>query len=190
MKYFMIMLLLLTLCGCGKQTVVLLPDLNGNVGEVVVTPHEGKPVVLDKARQTLKGKSSVSTMDEKDLAKNFKDVLAAQPEPTARFLLYFYHDSTKLKKSSQKLLPEIIKAYHDRSSTDISVIGHTDTVGDKNYNYKLSLRRAKKIGAYLMKKGVPEDEIQTVSHGEENPLIKTRDGKSEPKNRRVEVLVR
>ena len=190
MKYFLIVLIILTCCGCGKQTVVLLPDLDGNVGKVVVTPHEGDAVVLDKPLQTLKGTSSLSLMSEEDVEKNFKSALAAQPEPTAKFLLYFYHDSSKLKKSSRKLLSEIIKVYHDRSSTDISVIGHTDAVGDKKYNYNLSLRRAQKIGSYLMKKGIPADQIQIVSHGEENPLVKTRDGKSEPKNRRVEVLVR
>lgn len=188
-KNIFILICMLFLAGCG-QTVVLLPDLDGHVGKVDVTMHEGQTVTLDKALQAVGTKPESYVMSESEVQKVFAGALAAQPDRTERFLLYFYHDSTKMKPESKKLLPEIIKAYTDRSSTDVSVIGHTDAVGDNSYNYGLSLRRAQKIGKILKKEGIPEDQIQIVSHGEENPLIPTPDGQSQPKNRRVEVLVR
>ena len=73
---------------------------------------------------------------------------------------------------------------------DISVIGHTDTAGDKEYNFELSKRRAIAVKNLLVKQGVIKNFIKTTSHGEKNPLIKTGDNVIEPRNRRVEVIVR
>ena len=188
-KNIFILICMLFLAGCG-QKVVLLPDLDGHVGKVDVKMHDGQTVTLDKARQAVGTKPETYIMPESEVQKDFAGALAALPERTERFLLYFYHDSTKMKPESKKLLPEIMKAYTNRSSTDVSVIGHTDAVGDDRYNYGLSLRRAEKIGKILMKAGIPKDQIQIISHGEENPLIPTPEGQSQPKNRRVEVLVR
>ncbi|WP_051676846.1 OmpA family protein [Maridesulfovibrio frigidus] len=188
-KILLLIICTLFLAGCG-QTVVLLPDLDGHVGAVTVTMHDGETVVLDEPHQAVGTKPQSYVMSESEIEKTFSGALAAQPKRTERFLLYFYHDSTKMKPKSKKLLPAILEAYKDRSSTDVSVIGHTDAVGDNTYNYGLSLRRAQKISKMLMKQGIPDDQIQTVSHGEENPLIPTPDGHSQPKNRRVEVLVR
>ena len=73
--------------------------------------------------------------------------------------------------------------YHD-------VVGHTDTAGDKNYNLSLSKRRAAQVSNLLVDRGVRREHIYTTSHGEENPLVKTKDNVHEPLNRRVEVVVR
>lgn len=188
-KYIFFTLCLILLAGCG-QTIVLMPDLNGHVGEVTVTSKDGETVTLNKANQAVSGKNDVHILSDAELQSTFGEALAAQPEPTARFLLHFFSDSAKLKPESKALIPDIMESYRTRSSTDVSVIGHTDTVGEKQYNYDLSVRRAKAVKDLLEAQGIPADIIQTTSHGEENPLIPTPDGKSEPRNRRVEVLVR
>ena len=88
------------------------------------------------------------------------------------------------------MLPDIIATIKTRRSEHISVVGHSDTLGDKTYNLDLSKRRALAVKKLLVKKGVDEAFIETTSHGEENPLIKTADNVGNPKNRRVEVVVR
>jgi len=188
-KYAIVIACCLMLAGCG-QKVVLMEDLDGSVGTVVVTARTGETVTLNQANQVVSGKDDVSVMSEKEVQSTFAEVLAAQPEPTVRFLMYFKRDSATLTSASGKLFPEIMRAYRDRQSRDVSVIGHTDTVGDTDYNYRLSLRRAEKVVEILVQKGMDPNSIQTMSHGEENPLVPTPDGKAEPKNRRVEVLIR
>ena len=69
-------------------------------------------------------------------------------------------------------------------------MGHSDTLGDKAYNLALSMRRAMAVQKLLVEKGIDEAFIDTTSHGEENPLVKTADNVGNPKNRRVEVVVR
>ncbi|MCJ2165406.1 MULTISPECIES: OmpA family protein [unclassified Pseudodesulfovibrio] len=188
-KLILTALCLMLLAGCG-QTVVLMPDLDGHVGEVTVTAKSGETVTLNQANQAVRGKDDVYTVSDQELQSTFGEALAAQPEPTARFLLHFFSDSAKLKPESEALIPEIMESYRTRASTDVSVIGHTDTVGEKQYNYDLSVRRATAVKELLEAAGIPAEIIETTSHGEENPLVPTPDGKAEPRNRRVEVLVR
>jgi outer membrane protein OmpA-like peptidoglycan-associated protein len=190
-KFAFILLVGLMLAGCGGgQTIVLLPDLDGHVGEVTVTSEGGQTATLTQANQAVTGTTKVTTLSDEQIQSEFGAAMAAQPLPTARFILNFLSDSSKLTSESKKLIPDIMQSWRDRNSTDVSVIGHTDTMGEKQYNYDLSVRRAQKVRDLLVKAGMPEDIIQMTSHGEENPLIPTPDGKSEPRNRRVEVLVR
>ena len=114
----------------------------------------------------------------------------AAPQLPAKYILYFKRDSTELVDESQAMLPEIIAEIKKRTSTDTSVVGHTDTAGAKEYNYTLSLGRAKIVAELLMSQGVDPDILQIDSHGEEILLIKTGDEVHEPRNRRVEVTVR
>jgi outer membrane protein OmpA-like peptidoglycan-associated protein len=54
----------------------------------------------------------------------------------------------------------------------------------------LSTERARHVRDQLVEKGVDAELISVTSHGEDNPLIPTPDEVAEPKNRRVEVVVR
>ncbi|EGB15797.1 OmpA/MotB domain protein [Pseudodesulfovibrio mercurii] len=190
-KFAMILAACLWLAGCGGgQTIVLLPDLDGHVGEVTVTSEGGRTATLTQANQAVTGTTRVTTLSEAEVQSEFGAAMAAQPLPTARFILHFHSDSTRLTDESKALLPDILESWRSRSSRDVSVVGHTDTLGEKQYNYDLSVRRAEKVRDLLVKGGMPEDIIEMTSHGEENPLIPTPDGRSEPRNRRVEVLVR
>ncbi|GAA5217669.1 hypothetical protein GCM10025776_23240 [Corallincola platygyrae] len=71
----------------------------------------------------------------------------------------------------------------------VTVIGHTDSTGDENYNQDLSLRRANAVGDYLLSIGVPEGRLRTLGRGEYDPIVSndTPDGRAQ--NRRVEVFV-
>ena len=116
--------------------------------------------------------------------------MAAQPLPPATFILYFLQDSNELTDESTAVLPQIIQTIQKRGSTDIVISGHTDTVGKKEYNYKLALERAKVLYDILVANGAVPANITVTSHGEGNPLIKTADEVAEPRNRRVEVVIK
>jgi outer membrane protein OmpA-like peptidoglycan-associated protein len=88
------------------------------------------------------------------------------------------------------MLTDILSTIQARQSEHISVVGHSDTLGDKAYNLSLSMRRAAAVKQRLVQEGIDEAHIDITSHGEENPLVKTADNVSNPKNRRVEVVIR
>ena len=129
-------------------------------------------------------------MSQQEVQAIAGSALAALPKPPAKFILYFFHDSVDLTKESQAELQKVFQAIRDRAPVDISVVGHTDTLGKKEYNYALSLKRAKAVAAILRENGVDPSLLDITSHGKDNPLVRTRDQVPEPRNRRVEITVR
>jgi len=187
---------LLLLSGCAqKTTVVLLPDPNGKVGHVTVSNDAGTmDITREREATTVEGRESLPTsptiLSKQVIDAYFSPVLAALPMQPVHFILYFKSESTELTSESAKTLPEILSCIQSRSSQDISVIGHSDTAGDRQYNLQLSRGRASAVSRILIAKGVDSTSIRSTSHGEMNPLVKTADNTHEPRNRRVEVVVR
>ena len=178
-----------------KQSMFLvIPDPEGKVGQITVTNRTGTQV-LDQPRQgsTVQSANDApsppSTLDETEIKRIFGEALAAQPAGPARFILYFKDDSEELTPESEMLLAEVFRTIRARGALDISVIGHTDTIGTRDYNYQLSLRRARKVADLLAAQGVDRNILDIESHGEDNLLVKTADQVREPRNRRVEITV-
>jgi outer membrane protein OmpA-like peptidoglycan-associated protein len=173
---------------------LLIPDPEGKVGQITVTNRTGTQV-LDQPRQgsTVQSANDApsppSTLDETEIKRIFGEALAAQPAAPARFILYFKDDSEELTPESEVSLLEGFRTIRARGALDISVIGHTDTIGTREYNYQLSLRRARKVADLVAKQGVDRNILDIESHGEDNLLVKTGDQVREPRNRRVEITV-
>ncbi|MGA3084835.1 MAG: OmpA family protein [Thermodesulfobacteriota bacterium] len=182
-------------CTPAQNLFVLLPDPNGQVGQIAVS-NKGVTQVLKEAGQAVKVKNRdkapepPSPMEEKEIKALFGKALTAQPDLPLRFLLYFESGTSDLTEESEKLIPDILKAIKDRNSTDVSIVGHTDSVGTREFNYRLASDRANTIKFLLIYKGVNPDIIEVSSHGKDNPLIKTEDQVTEPRNRRVEMTIR
>lgn len=187
---------LLVVAGCAKKNIfVLLPNPDGTVGEISVTTKKGTQVVShpDHATEVSSADALPSKpvkMDEATIKENFGEALEAQPAPPLTFTLYFKSGTNRLTEDSEKLIPDILSAISSRNSTDISVIGHADRVGRADANRRLSYNRAVSIRNILTSRGVDPGWVQVTSHGESNPVIPTADEVAEPKNRRVEVIVR
>jgi len=190
------LVLVSVLVGCGAGSmVVLIPDPEGKVGQLSVT-NEGGQQMLSEKNQSVKvidGKTApgkAATLSDREIQAVFSEALAARPLPPATFILYFLPGSDELTDESKAVLPQIFETIRKRGSTDIVISGHTDTVGDMDYNYRLGLERAQATSKILVANGATQANITVTSHGEGNPLIKTADDVAEPGNRRVEITIR
>jgi len=190
------MIWLLSAAGCAKKnTFVLLPDPNGNVGEITVATDKGTQVV-NRAEYSVQVSSAEDPpgkpekMDRETIEEKFGMALAADPGLPAIFNLYFKSGTDQLTTDSDKLVPDILAAISQRKSQDISVVGHTDRVGAEDLNLRLSRNRAVSIKNLLISRGVDPNIVFVDAHGESNPLVPTEDEVAEPQNRRVDVTVR
>jgi len=179
----------------GRTQVVLLPDPDGKIGEITLKNKDGVQKITTAGQMADTGAvdspaSPHPPMAKGDIDRIFGAALAALPEKPVTFILYFKTNTTELTETSQKALSSVRAAIDSRTSQDISVIGHTDRTGLKDYNHTLSRNRALKVKKILVAKKVNPAIIEIGYHGEANPLIKTPDGVAEPRNRRVEVTVR
>jgi outer membrane protein OmpA-like peptidoglycan-associated protein len=188
------LLFLFSACASSRDTIVLLPDEQGKTGAIIVSGG-GEEQILSEPRQAVNVSPRTAPgkpyrMPEKEVRTMVGPAVEALPQPPIQFILYFKHDTATLTGESAKQVTDVLRAIRERAPVDISVVGHTDTLGSKKYNYRLSLERAKAVANILTAKGVDPSIIDITSHGKDNPLIPTGDQVAEPRNRRVEVTVR
>ena len=191
----LILLITLATSGCAQRTlVVLAPDPDGKTGSISVSNEAGSVAINVPYQATTSGDArerpaAPVNFGKEALDKVFAEALSIQPKRPLHFHLYFI-EGTTLTTDSVKLLPDIIAAIRERNSAYLSVIGHTDTIGTKEMNMELSDRRARAVVKLLVSHGVDSSTIWTAYHGKENPLVPTADNVREPRNRRVEIVVR
>jgi outer membrane protein OmpA-like peptidoglycan-associated protein len=188
--------IIIMITGCIHQTtVVLVPDRDGHVGKAAIQNRGGEQLLSESGKAVVVWNEIISprpavAFDEQKINSTFGSALAIEPPAPEKFILYFENDSTEIVPASQTLIPAVIDSIKQRNSFDISVNGHTDSTGTAEYNLDLSLKRALHMRDILVKAGINENYISTTSHGEGNPLIPTKKGVAEPRNRRVEIIVR
>jgi outer membrane protein OmpA-like peptidoglycan-associated protein len=196
------------LAGCGKKPVasaprppppkqnlvVLLSQDNGVDARIVVTNTAGsQELALAYAAVRLEGPNTAPSpfsMDPAEARRIFGQVLDTLPLAQWSVALYFDFNSLNLTPESRALLPEIAQMILSRRSTDVSLTGHTDTTGTRQVNYQFGLDRAAEVKEFLRTLGVDPANLFLSSHGDADLLVKTGPNMNEPRNRRVEVIVR
>lgn len=187
---------LLFLAGCASppQTrVVLMPDEDGHVGAVSVTSSAGRQAIdqgFAEVTVARPGQAPTASqlVDQPTFTQQNQQILAAQPSPPKTFVLNFLSDSMELTPQSKALLPQVLETARERLPTEISVFGHADGSGAPSYNLDLSAQRARKV-AGLLQRLDPKLRVNVEFFGDTVPLVPARAGKSEPRNRRAEILI-
>ena len=87
------------------------------------------------------------------------------------------------------VLEDVAKVLNRYEKTKLSVEGHTDSVGDANYNRQLSIQRANSVANYLQGTGVMANRLQTIGMGESQPISRNDNAQGRQENRRVELRV-
>jgi len=101
--------------------------------------------------------------------------------------IFFETGSDKLKLESQSSLDELVSLLNKYPSAHLTIEGHTDNVGDDEYNMKLSQKRTDSVKAYLVSKGISESRLTAVGFGETQPVADNKTAAGRSKNRRVEL---
>jgi outer membrane protein OmpA-like peptidoglycan-associated protein len=176
-----------------KEMVVLLPDSEGKVGTIVVETEKGEEVVLNSAYASARGAGGSVTRETastEEIKQTFEVAIAAQPPKPVSFTLYFETGTDEFTPESKVEVQRLLDEMGRRAAPDITVIGHTDLVGDAQSNDELSKQRAERVKSILMGLGIPADRILVAGRGKREPIVPTAEGVDEPRNRRVEVNVR
>jgi OOP family OmpA-OmpF porin len=185
--------LLLASCASVKTFVVLLPEETG-VPSAVTVGEGNRQAILDvslsAAAVDARGNVEKTTVTTEEINRTFADALAAQPPKSISFTLYFDTNSTEVSAASRPALTELLAEVAKRAAVEVQVTGHTDRVGTDAENDRLSLERAEAMRAVLIQRGIKASFIRAVGRGEREPLVPTPDEQPEPRNRRVEVIVR
>ncbi|MBU1076190.1 MAG: OmpA family protein [Spirochaetes bacterium] len=163
----------------GDIPVPLIWNFKDNMGKAVVPGDTCmiKLTVFDKACN----ETSVSN-----------EVIITSGEPLSRIFpnVTFSFDSADIKKSQYPVLDSIVKYIDENRIRSIKIIGHTDNMGAERYNDTLSIKRAKAVKNYILKKLKNQvGDVVYIGKGEDDPIAENQSSTGRSKNRRVEVTI-
>ena len=183
---------LVAACAAPREQVVLLPNPSGLQTAVTVSRGDRQVVLAQPyaaARLRRDGPEAFAS-SAREVQARYGAALAAQPLPPAQFTLFFVDGKDELTDDSRKIVDGVFAEIARRPVPDVIVVGHTDTVGGDVANDVLSRQRADVVRAAFVARGLAADKIVAVGRGKREPAVATGEGVAEPRNRRVEILVR
>jgi OOP family OmpA-OmpF porin len=99
--------------------------------------------------------------------------------------IQFDSGKSTLRSESYKSLDEAVEFLTASETMTVEIQGHTDNVGSDESNQKLSQDRAAVVRAYLIKKGIKADRLESNGYGEKQPIADNTESKGRQKNRRT-----
>jgi outer membrane protein OmpA-like peptidoglycan-associated protein len=103
--------------------------------------------------------------------------------------LFFVQSRSEILPESLPTLDNLALILRNNPTMMIELGGHTDNIGSKKANLKLSKSRAESVKAYLIESGISESRLKTTGYGSKYPKFKNSDPESRRHNRRVEVKI-
>jgi peptidoglycan-associated lipoprotein len=177
-RMFLAMAVVLAVAGCSSVKLDDVPVEDKSA--TAVTPGQpGGPGGAPGATQ-----SSVAPV-----AADSAATTAAGPANVAR-IIYFDYDSYVIKPEFQSVLDGHARFLKSNSGRRISIEGHTDERGGREYNLALGQRRSEAVRRALGLLGVPDAQVEAVSFGKEKPVAMGSDEASWSQNRRAEIIYR
>jgi peptidoglycan-associated lipoprotein len=103
-------------------------------------------------------------------------------------IIYFEYDSSDIKSEDRATIEAHAAYLVANPNTNVTLEGHADERGSREYNLALGERRAQTVKRQMTLLGASPNQISTVSYGEERPAIEGHDDYSWSQNRRVEII--
>ena len=164
--------------------------LSGERGEELATSQQQ---IADFKRQIEELNKSPGRVFGDDIDVVF-DPRAGTITVTLPNKILFSSGAAKLKTATSRELNHIESVLESKyPGKHIDVVGHTDSdrikVSGWDDNWELSAERALAVTRYLIKRGVPNDQIRAVGCGAARPVEPNTSSANKAKNRRVEIVV-
>ncbi len=177
-SFFSALAVALTLAGCGsnvklndvpvedKSGMAVTPGAPGGPGTGAATQSNVTPVQVDPNASTTAGPANVSR------------------------IIFFDYDSYVIKADAQPLIEAHARFLRANAQRRVSIEGHTDERGGREYNLALGQRRSEAVRRALGLLGVNDSQMEAVSFGKEKPAVVGSDEAAWAQNRRAEIAYR
>lgn len=104
--------------------------------------------------------------------------------------VYFEYDSSEISGPDRPVIEAHGRYLADNPSAAVTLEGHADERGSREYNIALGERRANAVRQLMTLLGAGGAQIRVVSYGEERPAVEGHDESAWSRNRRVEIIYR
>jgi|TARA_B100000242_G_scaffold293402_1_gene271400 peptidoglycan-associated lipoprotein len=103
--------------------------------------------------------------------------------------VFFGYDSSDLDSDALELLQDQVAWLKQNSNVSVTIEGHCDERGTREYNLALGEKRAQAVKNYLIGLGISPDRVSTVSYGKERPAVVGSNDGAWAQNRRSVTIV-
>ena len=103
--------------------------------------------------------------------------------------IFFAYDQSDLSSEARTTLDKQAAWLKQYPNVNITIEGHTDERGTREYNIALGERRANSVKTYLMSQGVDGSRLNTISYGKERPAVAEANPNGWAQNRRAVTVV-
>jgi peptidoglycan-associated lipoprotein len=158
----------LALTGCATNTAPPMPD----------TPSAGELNAINE-------RSAVEVRPVEPIERSPLDDPAS---PVYRKVIYFDYDASEIKPQYAELLRAHANYIFNTPDARVTLEGHSDERGTRDYNLALGERRSQAVERFLVAEGAPGERLSTLSYGEERPTNPRRSEGAWQQNRRVELV--
>ncbi len=103
--------------------------------------------------------------------------------------VFFGYDSSDLDSDALELLQDQVAWLKQNSDVSVTIEGHCDERGTREYNLALGEKRAQVVKNYLIGLGINPDRVSTISYGKERPAVVGSNDGAWAQNRRSVTIV-
>jgi len=174
MRFLLVLAMGVVLGGCGS--------LGTRSGE-----DQGPAVVEDQGQAA--GIDSGAESRGLGTGEGFTGMVLDDPaSPLSQRTIYFEFDSSEIRPEDQAVLEAHARYLAAHPEVTVTLEGHADERGSREYNIGLGDRRAQAVRRLLEFQGASPQQLRTVSYGEEKPVDPGHDETAWARNRRVEIV--
>ncbi len=150
----------------------------------------GEVAVEDRGTSMMEGADTagVQTMGAQDYGSLGIEALQDPGSLLSQRVVYFELDSSDVAEADREVLAAHAAFLAGHSDLTVTLEGHADERGSREYNIGLGDRRAQSVRRQMEFQGVAPQQIRVVSYGEERPAVDGHDESAWRMNRRVELV--
>jgi peptidoglycan-associated lipoprotein len=188
-KTALVMVPVLLLWGCGTTGEVQEEGAAGAGGQAATSEAAGASTTGVETGGAMTGEAMGAKEGGAMEGQAFQgDPLDDPNSLLAKRVIYFDFDKSDIKDEFRDILQAHAEYLASHPNVHVTLEGHCDERGTREYNIALGERRAKAVKRMLTLQGVAASQIETVSYGEERPAALGHDESAWALNRRVEFI--
>lgn len=158
----------------------------------IILPYGERYGYLAEAEGFVAIGANINLTQEEEFKEIRQDLYLVPVEVGSRVTInniFFDFDKATLRNESYPELNRLLEFMNNYPNIRINIEGHTDSIGDEDYNQQLSERRADAVARFLRVNGINTDRLIVEGKGESDPIADNNTAEGRQQNRRVEFEI-
>ena len=147
---------------------------------------DGDGIVDGKDKCPLEPENYNGYMDEDGCPDEKPEIIFKKKAPLVLEGVQFKSGSTDLTEEAKQTIQKVVRSLKDYPEVHLEISGHTDNIGSRANNIKLSKQRADAVKDYIVSQGIASGRLRAIGLGPDHPIATNSTPEGRAQNRRIE----